>query len=106
MQLLLAQHPSELAFMQRALQLSDEERELVGRLKTVKGSHAQMLWINGTRGRGRVAAARRPDSSTGPSPPTRAATPHAARPPCASTTATPGRRSAALARTTATQPAP
>ena len=56
MQLLLAQHPSELAFMQSALKLSDEERELVARLKTVKGSHAQMLWINGTRGRGRVSA--------------------------------------------------
>lgn len=56
MQLLLAQHPSELALMQSALKLSDEERELVARLKTVKGSHAQMLWINGTRGRGRVSA--------------------------------------------------
>lgn len=56
MQLLLAQHPSELDFMQSALKLSDEERELVGRLRTVKGSHAQMLWINGTRGRGRVSA--------------------------------------------------
>jgi type IV secretory pathway VirB4 component len=54
MQLLLAQHPSELEFMQRALRLSDEERELIGRLETVKGSHAQALWINGTRGRGRV----------------------------------------------------
>jgi hypothetical protein len=55
LQLLLAQHPSELAFMQRALRLTDEEREIVGRLETVKGSHAQMLWINGTRGRGRVS---------------------------------------------------
>ena len=54
-QVLLAQHPSELAFMQQALRLSDEEREIVARLETVKGSHAQMLWINGTRGRGRVA---------------------------------------------------
>ena len=33
--------------------------------ETVKGSHAQMLWINGTRGRGRVAAARRPDRVLG-----------------------------------------
>jgi hypothetical protein len=24
-------------------------------LKTVKGRHAQMLWLNGTRGRGKVA---------------------------------------------------
>ena len=55
MQLLLAQHPDELPFIQDALRLSDEEAALIGRLKTVKGSHAQMLWINGTRGRGRVA---------------------------------------------------
>jgi hypothetical protein len=55
MQMLLAQHPNEIAFIQEALRLSDEEARLVGRLKTVKGSHAQMLWINGTRGRGRVA---------------------------------------------------
>jgi hypothetical protein len=54
-QMLLAQHPNELDFVQAALQLSDEERRLVGQLKTVKGSHAQMLWINGTRGRGRVS---------------------------------------------------
>jgi hypothetical protein len=55
MQMLLAQHPNELPFIRAALQLSDEEARLVGRLKTVKGSHAQLLWINGTRGRGRVA---------------------------------------------------
>ena len=55
MQMLLAQHPNELPFIRTALQLSDEEARLVGRLKTVKGSHAQLLWINGTRGRGRVA---------------------------------------------------
>ena len=55
MQLLLAQHPNEIPFIRDALRLSEEEARLVGRLKTVKGSHAQMLWINGTRGRGRVA---------------------------------------------------
>jgi type IV secretory pathway VirB4 component len=55
MQMLLAQHPNEIAFIQQALRLSDEEARIVGRLKTVKGSHAQLLWINGTRGRGRVA---------------------------------------------------
>jgi hypothetical protein len=55
MQMLLAQHPNEIPFIRDALRLSDEESHLVGRLKTVKGSHAQMLWINGTRGRGRVA---------------------------------------------------
>jgi hypothetical protein len=55
MQLLLNQHPDELAFVQDALALSDEEAGLVGRLKTVKGSHAQIFWVNGTRGKGRVA---------------------------------------------------
>ena len=55
MQMLLAQHPNELAFIRSALALSEEETRLLGRLKTVKGSHAQLLWINGTRGRGRVA---------------------------------------------------
>jgi hypothetical protein len=55
MQMLLAQHPNEIPFIRDALRLSEEEARLVGRLKTVKGSHAQMLWINGTRGRGRVA---------------------------------------------------
>ena len=103
MQLLLAQHPSELDFMQSALQLSDEERELVGRLKTVKGSHAQMLWINGTRGRGRVALRVGPTRVLGlhlrPGP----RRPAAAKPRCASTTATPGRRSP---RSPATQPRP
>ncbi|MDW5598840.1 hypothetical protein VSS74_31065 [Conexibacter stalactiti] len=55
MQLLLNQHPDELAFVQEALGLTDEEAALVGRLKTVKGSHSQMFWVNGTRGKGRVA---------------------------------------------------
>jgi hypothetical protein len=55
MQLLLNQHPDELAFVQEALGLSDDEIGLVGRLKTVKGSHAQIFWVNGTRGKGRVA---------------------------------------------------
>jgi hypothetical protein len=55
MQLLLGQHPDELAFVREALGLTEEEVGLVGRLKTVKGSHAQIFWINGTRGRGRVA---------------------------------------------------
>ena len=54
-QMLLAQHPFEVDFIRDALHLPDEQARLVGRLKTVKGSHAEMLWINGTRGRGRVA---------------------------------------------------
>ena len=56
MQLLLAQHPSELDFMQtRAASSPTRNASSSARLKTVKGSHAQMLWINGTRGRGRVS---------------------------------------------------
>ena len=55
MQLLLAQHPDEIGFVQDALRLSDEEAALIGRLKTVKGSHSQAFWVNGNRGKGRVA---------------------------------------------------
>jgi hypothetical protein len=55
MQLFLAQHPDEIPFIQEALSLSDEEAGLISRLKTVKGSHAQMFWVNGTRGKGRVS---------------------------------------------------
>ncbi len=55
MQLLLNQHPDELGFLREALGLSAEEVALVGRLKTVKGSHSQIFWINGTRGKGRVS---------------------------------------------------
>jgi type IV secretory pathway VirB4 component len=55
MQLFLNQHPDEIPFVQEALGLSDEEAALIGRLKTVKGSHSQAFWVNGVRGRGRVA---------------------------------------------------
>jgi TraG P-loop domain len=55
MQMLLHQHPDEVSFVREALGLSEEEAALVGRLKTVKGSHAQIFWVNGTRGKGRVA---------------------------------------------------
>jgi hypothetical protein len=50
MQLLLTGHPDEVAFMQEALRLSAEQARTLRGLKTVKGSHAQALWINGTRG--------------------------------------------------------
>jgi hypothetical protein len=55
MQLFFSQHPDELPFVQSALRLSDEEAALVARLKTVKGSHSQAFWVNGARGRGRIA---------------------------------------------------
>jgi hypothetical protein len=54
-QLLLAQNPKELPFIQDTVQLSDREATELYRLKTVKGRHAQMLWLNGARGRGKVA---------------------------------------------------
>ena len=37
------------------MQLSEREASELQRLKTVKGRHAQMLWLNGTRGHGKVA---------------------------------------------------
>ncbi len=55
MQLLFTQHPDEISFVQDALRLSDQEADLIAQLKTVKGSYSQALWVNGTRGRGRVA---------------------------------------------------
>ena len=54
-QLLLAQNPTEIPFIADTVQLSDQEAAELARLKTVKGRHAQMLWLNGTRGHGKVA---------------------------------------------------
>src|SRR3954454_8692579 len=54
-QLLLAQNPKEIPFIRATLQLTDREAAELERLKTVKARHAQMLWLNGTRGHGRVA---------------------------------------------------
>jgi len=54
-QLVLAQNPDEIPFIADTLRLSEREAEEVHRLKTKKGVQAQMLWLNGTRGRGRVA---------------------------------------------------
>ena len=54
-QLLLAQNPKEIPFIAETVQLSEREAAELQRLKTVKGRHAQMLWLNGTRGHGKVA---------------------------------------------------
>ena len=54
-QLLLAQNPKEIPFIADTVQLSDREAADLQRLRTVKGRHAQMLWLNGTRGHGKVA---------------------------------------------------
>jgi hypothetical protein len=54
-QLLLAQNAKEIPFIQDTVQLSDRDAAELHRLKTVKGRHAQMLWLNGTRGHGKVA---------------------------------------------------
>ena len=54
-QLLLAQNPTEIPFIRDTVGLSDREAAELQRLKTVKGRHAQMLWLNGSRGHGKVA---------------------------------------------------
>ena len=54
-QLLLAQNPKKIPFIADNVQLSDREAAELARLKTVKGRHAQMLWLNGTRGHGKLA---------------------------------------------------
>jgi ABC-type oligopeptide transport system ATPase subunit len=53
MHLLMAMHPDEVSFVQEVLRLSAEQARTLRGLKTVKGSHAQALWINGTRGSAR-----------------------------------------------------
>jgi hypothetical protein len=52
---LLNQHADEVPFIREAFDLSDEEASLLTRLSTVKGSHAEMFWVNGVRGRGKVS---------------------------------------------------
>jgi TraG P-loop domain len=54
-QLLLAQNPQEIPFIAETVELSEREAAELGRLKTIKGRHAQMLWLNGSRGHGKVA---------------------------------------------------
>ena len=54
-QLLLFQDSKEIPFIAETLQLSEGEASELARLKTVKGPRALMLWLNGTRGRGKVA---------------------------------------------------
>ena len=54
-QLLLAHQPHEIPFVQHTLELSGSEANELSRLKTVKGRHAQLLWLNGARGHGKIA---------------------------------------------------
>jgi adenylylsulfate kinase-like enzyme len=53
-QLMLAQNPQEIPFIAETVELSEREAAELGRLKTIKGRHAQMLWLNGARGHGKV----------------------------------------------------
>ena len=53
-QLLLSQNPQEIPFIAETVELSEREANELGRLKTIKGRHAQMLWLNGARGHGKV----------------------------------------------------
>lgn len=57
MQLFLAQHKNELPLIREAMNLTEEETNIIKTLKTVKGArgYSQMFWINGTRGRGKVS---------------------------------------------------
>jgi len=55
MTMLLGQHPDDLPFLREALGLSEQKLAVISRLKTVKGSYAQIYWINGTRGEGVVS---------------------------------------------------
>ena len=64
-QLLLSQNPKEIPFIADTVQLSEREAAELARLKTVKGRHAQMLWLNGTRGHGKVALQGRADRVLG-----------------------------------------
>jgi hypothetical protein len=54
-QLLLAQNAQEIPFIAQTVELSEREAAELGRLRTIKGRHAQMLWLNGSRGHGKVA---------------------------------------------------
>jgi hypothetical protein len=55
MLMLLAQHPDDLPFLRETLGLSEQKIAVISRLKTVKGSYAQIYWVNGTRGEGVVS---------------------------------------------------
>jgi hypothetical protein len=52
--LILRSNAAEVACITKTLELSDEKAAIIGRLKTVKGSYAEIYWINGTRGEGPV----------------------------------------------------
>jgi TraG P-loop domain len=54
-QLLLAQNPKAIEFTADALKLTEREASDLTRLKTVKGRQSQLLWLNGSRGHGKVA---------------------------------------------------
>lgn len=57
LQFLLSQKQSEVPFIQSALQLTDQEAELLKQLRTKKGEYSEMFWVNGVRGRGRLSVA-------------------------------------------------
>jgi hypothetical protein len=55
MLMFLSQHPDDIPFIREAVGVSVQEAAVIARLKTVRGSYAQIFWINGTRGRGVVS---------------------------------------------------
>jgi len=54
MQLFLKQLDGQIADIQRALGLTDEEAETISALKTIKGEYAEAFLCNGRRGRGLI----------------------------------------------------
>jgi hypothetical protein len=54
---ILEQHPEEIPHIRDSVRLTEQETEIVGQLRTIKGpgGYAQAFWINGSRGRGKVA---------------------------------------------------
>src|SRR5215210_3330082 len=91
MQMLLAQHPNELPFIRSALQLSDEEARLVGRLKTSRAATRSCCGSTepAAAAASPCASARR---STGALRPTRVPTRRCATPSSPSTPTTRGPR--------------
>lgn len=57
LQFLLRQMPNEVPFIQRALQLTDQEASLLKLLRTKKGEYSEMFFVNGVRGRGKLSVA-------------------------------------------------
>ena len=52
--LLKQKHADELTFDREAFGLTEEQSAIIGNLETVAGRYAELFWMNGARGMGRV----------------------------------------------------